>query len=363
MTEHLYAVIMAGGGGTRLWPFSRQKTPKQLIPIFSQRSLFQIAVDRLKGFIPYERIFVVTAADQVNELQQQESQLLPGNFLIEPQPRGTAAVVAMAASAIRKVDPFAVLAVLTADHIISNVTGFQVYLNAAYVVAEKGFIGTLGIHPTYPATGYGYIESGELLGDFSGIQAFEVKRFIEKPDETRANALFSKKNFTWNSGMFICQADVMLGQYQEHMPELSAIIKTLEPMLGEDHSGIDFIERWSQIKPQTIDYGIMEKTTLAAVLPARDLGWNDVGSWDSFFDLADPDVNGNIVIGARYTGIDTNNSLIVSNVPDRLIVTLGMKDVIIIQTPDALLICPRGESQRVKELVNYLKANNLTLFI
>lgn len=362
MTEHLYAVIMAGGGGTRLWPFSRQKTPKQLIPIFSQRSLFQIAVDRLKGFIPYQRIYVVNVADQVRELQQQEPQLPPGNFLIEPQPRGTAAVIAMAASAIRKVDPLAVLAVLTADHLIPNVASFQEYLKAANAVAEKGYIGTLGIKPTYPATGYGYIESGKPLGDFSGIRAFKVERFIEKPDEMHAKALFSKDNFTWNSGMFICRADVMLGQFKEYMPELSAIIQTLEPKLGADHSSGDFIERWSGIKPQTIDYGIMEKTTLAAVLPARDLGWNDVGCWDSFFEVADPDENGNIVINARHTGIDTTNSLIVSNVPERLIVTLGMKDVIIVQTPDALLICPRGESQRVKELVNYLKANNLTLF-
>lgn len=362
MTEHLFAVIMAGGGGTRLWPFSRQKTPKQLIPLFSQRSLFQIAVDRLKGFIPHQRIYVVTVAEQVAELQQQDPSLPTRNFLVEPQPRGTAAVVAMAASAIHKVDPLAVLAVLTADHLIPNITGFQNYLKAACAVAEQGFIGTLGIQPTYPATGYGYIESGDSLGDFSGIRAFEVKRFIEKPDESLAKLLFRQENLTWNSGMFICKADVVLGEFEKLMPSLYETINILEPLLGENHSAKDFIDQWIRIKPQTIDYGIMERTELAAVLPAQNLGWNDVGSWDSFFEVADPDENGNIVVDVRHVGIDTKDSLIVSNVPDRLIVTLGMKGVIIVQTPDAILICPRGESQRVKELVNYLKANNLTLF-
>jgi len=362
MTEHLYAVIMAGGGGTRLWPVSRQKTPKQLIPLFSQRSLFQIAVDRLIGFIPVERIYVVTIADQVKELQKQEPQLPGRNFLIEPQPRGTAAVVAMAASAIRKENSQAVLAILTADHLITNITGFHRFLAAACTVAEKGYICTLGIKPTYPATGFGYIESGYILGSFSGIQAFKVNRFIEKPKEDVARDLITRENLTWNSGMFIGKANVILGEFQQIMPDLFATITTLEPLMGKDHLQVDFTRHWAKIKPQTIDYGIMEKTRLAAVLPAQNLGWSDVGSWDSFFDVAQPDDNGNIVVDARHVGIDTSDSLIISSASDRLIVTLGMKDVIIVQTPDAVLVCPRGESQRVKELVNYLRDNNLILF-
>lgn len=362
MTQHLYAVIMAGGGGTRLWPFSRQKTPKQLIPLFSQRSLFQVAVDRLKGFIPAERIFVVTIAHQVQELRQQEPQLPEGNFLIEPQPRGTAAVVAMAAGAISKVDPLGVLAVLTADHLITNVTGFQQHLSAACEVAQKGYIGTLGIKPTFAATGYGYIESGDSLGSFSGLPAFVVKRFIEKPDEAVARELVQKEHLSWNSGMFIARADVILGEFKKHMPDLHATIQELQPTLGVDHLQKDFVEKWSGIKPQTIDYGIMEKTRLAAVIPSRDLGWNDVGSWDSFFEVSEPDGDGNIVVDARHVGIRSNNLLIVSSAPEHLIVSLGVKDMIIVHTPDATLVCPRGESQRVKELVTYLKENNLTLF-
>lgn len=362
MTQRLYAVIMAGGGGTRLWPISRQKTPKQLMPLFSQRSLFQVAVDRLAGFIPAERIYVVTVADQVQELQQQQPQIPQRNFLIEPQPRGTAAVVAMAAGAIGKIEPNAVLAVLTADHLITNIAGFQQHLAAAYEVAVNGYIGTLGIKPTFAATGYGYIESGELLGSFSGVPAFAVRRFIEKPKAAVARELVQKENLSWNSGMFITRADVILGEFRQLMPELSAVIQELQPMLGADHLKDDFVAKWSGIKPQTIDYGIMEKTRLAAVLPASNLGWNDVGSWDSFFEVTAPNADGNIIVNARHIGIDSSGVLIVSNAPEHLIVSLGVKDMIIVHTPDATLVCPRGESQRVKELVIYLKENNLTLF-
>ncbi len=363
MPDHFFAVIMAGGGGTRLWPVSRHKNPKQLIQLFGDRSLFQIAVDRLEGFIPFEHTYVVTTAEQVEMLRAQEQKIPVRNFLIEPKPRGTAAVVAMAAAAINKIDPAGVIAVLTADHLIENISGFQQNLSAACEVANQGLIATMGIKPTFPSTGYGYIECGSEIGVFSGIKAFQVKRFIEKPQESLASDLFEQENITWNSGMFICRVDTFLEEYRKYMPELFATITGLLPELGEDHSGLNFQNTWNSIQPQTIDYGIMEKTDLAAVLPAGDLGWFDVGSWDSFFDIADADESGNIVIQARHIGIDTKNALVVSTVPDRLIVTLGMKDVIIVQTEDAVLICPRGESQRVKELVNYLKEKSYTLFL
>ncbi len=363
MPDHLFAVIMAGGGGTRLWPVSRQKNPKQLIQLFGDRSLFQIAVDRLEGFVPSDHTFVVTTAEQVEMLRVQEPKIPVGNFLIEPQPRGTAAVVAMAAAAIRKIDPSGVIAVLTADHLIENTTGFQQKLSAACEVANRGLIATMGIKPTFPSTGYGYIESGSEIGLFSGIKTFQVEQFIEKPQESLASELWKQENYTWNSGMFICRVDTILAEYRKYMPELFATITVLLKQLGEDHSDLNFQNIWNSIKPQTIDYGIMEKTDLAAVLPASDLGWFDVGSWDSFFDIADADESGNIVIQARHVGIDTQNSLVVSTMPDCLIVTLGMKDVIIVQTEDAVLICPRGESQRVKELVNYLKEKSYTLFL
>lgn len=363
MTEHLYGVIMAGGGGTRLWPVSRQKTPKQMIQLFGDRSLFQIAVDRLEGFIPPERIFVVTTAEQMELLRSQDPRIAIRNYLVEPQPRGTAAVVAMAAGALSKKDPEAVLAILTADHLIKDISRFQQYLIAAYDVANNNNIVTLGIKPTFAATGYGYIESDTGIGTFSGIKAFSVKRFIEKPQETLAREFCANENFTWNSGMFISRVDTLLEEFRNYMPDLFNTISGLMSYLGVDHRNNEFVSGWSSIQPQTIDYGIMEKTRFAAVLPAKDLGWNDVGSWDSFFEVANPDPEGNIVIKAQHVGIDTTGTMVVSNAADRLIVTLGMKNIIVIETDDALLICPRGESQRVKELVNYLKANHYILFL
>ena len=363
MSDHFYAVIMAGGGGTRLWPVSRQKKPKQLIQIFKNRSPFQIAIDRLDGFIPAKQIYVVTVADQVKLLHQQAPKLKKQNFLIEPQPRGTAAVVAMAAAAIHQQDPDAVLAILTADHIIKNTPSFRESLQSARAIANSGFIVLLGIHPTYPATGYGYIESGARIEEFDQKNAFHVKRFTEKPDSKRAEEFFHTPGMNWNSGMFISRADVLLEEYRKFMPELSATMENLAPYLGKDHLMQEFVQQWTSIVPQTIDYGIIEKTSLAAVLQVEDLGWNDIGSWDSFFEIASADANGNIILEGTHIGLDTRNSLVVSTDPNRLVVTLGVKDMIIIQTQDALLICPRGESQRVKDLVNYLKENHYTFYV
>lgn len=363
MKDHFYAVIMAGGGGTRLWPVSRHDSPKQTLKLFGEKSLFQLAVDRLESYLPLEQIFVVTSADLVEILRTQVPGIELGNYLIEPQPRGTAAVVALAAATLRKKDPQAVLAVLTADHLIPNQNEFHTCLEAARELAEQGFIITMGIKPTFAATGYGYIESGAALGVFSGISGFRVARFIEKPDETRAKELFSKENYSWNSGMFICQAQVVLGEFERFMPELYATITALEPIMDDDHLAPEFASRWLRIVPETIDYGIMEKTPLAAVLPLTKLDWIDVGSWDSFFDVFEGDEAGNIVLRAKHEGVDTTNSLILSTDPDKLIVTMGLKDLIVIQTTDAVLICPRGESQRVKELVNYLKQHQYTLYL
>ncbi len=362
-TDHYYAVIMAGGGGTRLWPVSRHDSPKQTLRLFGKKSLFQLAVERLQGYLSQEQIYVVTSADLVESLHIQVPEISVNNFLIEPQPRGTAAVVALAAAALRRKDPHAVLAVLTADHLIPDKMEFQTCLQAARELAECGYIVTLGIKPSRAATGYGYIESGAELGRFSGLAGYRVMRFIEKPDQCKANELIQQDRCSWNSGMFICRADVVLGEYERFMPELYTAIRTLEPLMDGDHLAADFVDAWMKIKPETIDYGVMEKTSLAAVLPLTTLEWIDVGSWDSFFEVFDTDANGNIVLQAKHEGIDTTNSLVLSTDADKLIVTLGMKNLIIIQTPDAILICPRGESQRIKEMVNYLKTHQYTLYL
>jgi mannose-1-phosphate guanylyltransferase len=363
MIGHFYAVIMAGGGGTRLWPLSRKANPKQFLNLIGNRTLFQIAVDRLDGLFNFEDIYVVTIANQAEQLHLQSPQIPTKNFLIEPMPRGTASVVAMAATAIQKIDPHGVMVVLTADHYIENVPVFQSVLRSAYEVAQKGYLVTLGIPPTYASTGYGYIESGIKLGNFSGHEAFDLIAFREKPDLETAKAFLDKGGYCWNSGMFIWQVDVILDRFKLLMPDLFIKLSQVESEIGINHSTDHFKEVWGSIEPETIDYGIMEKSDHCAIVPADDLGWNDVGSWDSIFDVVQPDERGNVILNARHIGFETNCSLVCSTNPDRLVVTIGMENVIIVDSGDALLICPRGESQKVKDLVRYLKDNHLTPFL
>jgi mannose-1-phosphate guanylyltransferase len=363
MDEHFYAVIMAGGGGTRLWPLSRKATPKQSITLFGQRTMFQIAVDRLDGLFRPEKIFVVTVADQAEQLHLQCPQIPTSNYLIEPMPRGTASVVAMAAAVLQKRDADAVMVILTADHFIENVVKFQSALRAAELVAEKGYLVTLGIPPMYPATGYGYIESGKEIGVFGEVTAYEVKAFKEKPALEAAQEFLSRGGFSWNSGMFIWRADVIMKKFAHFMPKLFEKVNSLKNNLGSNHLSTHFHDVWESIVPETIDYGIMEKSDECAVIPVGDLNWNDVGSWDSLFDVAPADVNGNIILHATHIGLDTKNSLVLSTNKDRMIVTIGMENVILVDTGDAVLVCPRGESQKVKDLVNYLKDHHLTPFL
>jgi mannose-1-phosphate guanylyltransferase len=305
----------------------------------------------------------VTVAEQAEQLHMQSPQIPTANDLIEPMPRGTASVVAMAAAVLNKLDPEAVMVVLTADHFIENVVKFQAALKAACMVAKQGYLVTLGIPPTYPATGYGYIESGKEVGVFDGITANEVKAFKEKPALDVAQDFLNRGGFSWNSGMFIWRTDVILEKFKRLMPDLSAKISSLYDELGNNHLSPHFHDVWERIVPETIDYGIMEKSDECAVIPVSDLNWNDVGSWDSLFDVAPADVNGNILINARHIGLDTKNTLICSSNPERLIVTIGMENLILVDTGDAVLVCPRGESQKIKDLVNYLKDHHLTPFL
>ena len=354
---------MAGGGGTRLWPLSRQSTPKQMLRLFGDRTLFQVAVDRLQGVFDYDHIYVVTIADQAAELEKEIPQIPQTNYLIEPMPRGTASVVAMAAAALQKNDPDAVMAVLTGDHLIQNITLFQNLLRAGYAAASAGHLVTLGITPTFASTGYGYLEQGSPLGEFGGIDAFKVKAFKEKPDEVTAHRFIESGSFSWNSGMFVWKTGVILAEFTRYMPELYRTIQGILPELGVDHSSEAFKQSWGAIHPESIDYGIMEKSDKTVVLPAAQLGWSDVGSWDSFFDVLPVDENGNICLNATTISLASDGCLVASDNPKRLVAALGLKNLIIVDTNDAVLVCPRYESQRVKELVTYLKEHDLTPYL
>lgn len=356
--DNYFAVIMAGGGGTRLWPLSRRKRPKQMLRLIAEDSLFQVAVKRLEGLFPQERICVVTVKEQAELLEEQCPGLPPENFILEPMPRGTASVVGLAAVALKHRHPQAVMAILTADHFIADVERFRGLLRAAYEVAQEGHLVTLGITPTYPATGYGYIQSGEPLGNYQGAEVYRVLHFKEKPDETQAQAMLQSGNHAWNSGMFIWRVDRILAEFARQMPDLYAQLERIDQAWDTPQRQEVVASLWPTLKEETIDYGIMEHALEAAVIPATGLGWSDVGSWESLFDVLPADENGNIVMGGKHVGINTHSSLVYMDEEHRLIVTLGVEDLIVVDTGDVLLVCRKDQAQKVRQIVNSLKETN-----
>ena len=358
MLEHYYAVIMAGGGGTRLWPLSRKSRPKQMLSLFDERSLFQTAVQRLDGVFPPERILVVTVEEQARELQAHTPQVPKENFLIEPMPRGTASVVGLAAVALQKRDPDATMAILTSDHFIGNEARFRQLLGGAYDLAQQDFLVTLGIEPAFAATGYGYIQRGQVIGAFHDLEAYQVLRFTEKPDEKTAKSFLERGDHAWNSGMFVWRVDRILKDIARLMPGLYKPLETIAHAWNTSEQESTLRSVWPDLKSETIDYGIMEKAEQVAVIPAAGLAWSDVGSWDSLFDVLDGDQDGNIVMGGKHLGLDTHDSLVYVNHPHRLIVTIGVDNLVVVDTGDVLLVCQTDQAQRVRQVVETLKEND-----
>jgi mannose-1-phosphate guanylyltransferase len=352
--DHTYAVIMAGGSGTRLWPVSRKKHPKQTLPLLGNRTLFQMTVDRLDGFLSKDRIFIVTAKEQAEVLRGQTPEIPQDNFIIEPDPRGTASVIGLAATVLAKKDPDAVMIVLPSDHYIRNVDLFRLVMRVAVDVAGKNYLVTLGITPTSPATGYGYIQRGEPLSEQFDYPAYHVKRFKEKPEQTGALEMLRQIDHSWNSGMFIWRADVILKEFARLMPRLKVALDRIGVAWGTAEQETVLRNEWMPIRSETIDYGVMEFAERVAVLPASDLGWNDIGNWDSLFDVLIPNETGNIVFRGKHKEFDTSGSLIYGNGDDRLVVTVGVQNLIVVDNGNVLLICHKNHAQKVRDVVNQL---------
>lgn len=361
--ENFYAVIMAGGGGTRLWPLSRRERPKQTLRLIEEKPLFTIAVDRISPLIPLDRIFVVTVEDQAEQLQTLVPKLPTSNFILEPSPKGTASVVGLAAVVLDSRNPDSVMAVLTADHFIKKENTFREMLKAAYEIASLGELVTLGICPTYPSTGYGYIQRGEELGAVNGFQYFRSLGFREKPPANVAEEYVSSGDYSWNSGMFIWKSKRILEEIHQHMPKLSSGLDEIKTAI-EGPSLSEVLKLvWERLESQTVDYGIMEKAKRVVVLPANNLGWIDIGNWDRMFEVLETDDSGNIVFSDSSLLVNTTGSMVVTEGDKRLIALLGVKDLVVVDAGDVLLVCNRDHAEDVRKIVRMLSEQGKDIYL
>jgi mannose-1-phosphate guanylyltransferase len=354
-----YALIMAGGGGTRLWPLSRRGTPKQTLPLVRRKTMFEHAVERLFPLFQPSEIFVVAAAHLVEPLRAVAPGLPLANFIVEPEGRGTAPCIGLAAIHLLNRDPNAIMAVLTADHYIAETADFRMALRAACQTASRGHLVTLGIKPDFPATGYGYIRQGTQTSVAEGLPVFQVLRFTEKPDRDAAIQMAESGEYSWNSGMFVWRADRIIEEFARQMPVFHGQLARLQEALGTACYQPTLRQVWKDVAKQTIDYGIMEGADDVVVLPV-DIGWSDVGSWTSVAALMPKDARGNSLAG-QVVSLDTHDTLVFGS--KRLVATIGLTDMIIVDTEDALLVCPKHREQEVRKIVERLKQERRDEFL
>jgi mannose-1-phosphate guanylyltransferase len=346
-----YALIMAGGAGTRLWPLSREHLPKPALRLYGVQSMFEIAVERLLPLFSPEQILVVASADHNQVLREQVPSIPEGNFIVEPEGRGTASAIGLAAIHLEARDPEAVMAVLTADHVIGKPDIFRSVIRSAMAFADDDYLVTLGIKPTWPSTSYGYIEQAELLGEKLGFKAYTAERFVEKPNAQNAQRMLNLGIYSWNSGMFIWKVDRIMGEFKWQMPDLYARLMRIAETIGTEQYNTVLGELWPGLAKQTIDYGIMENAKRVIVLPA-DMDWLDVGTWNNLKTVLDSDDKGNSKSGDVVLW-NSENSMVIGD--KRLVAGIGLENMIIVDTPDALLVCDMARAGEVKALVEHLK--------
>lgn len=348
-TTHIQAVILAGGSGTRLWPISREQLPKQFLSIDGDCTLLEATISRLQPLVTRDNVLIVTKKD----FAQGEAYhaLNPYQTLLEPVGRNTAPAIALAATWLTRNGDDPVMIVLPADHVIKDSEQFQRSLELAVDTALSGKLVTFGIMPTRPDTGFGYIQADSASDNSKVLQ---VKRFTEKPDSDTADRFLEEGGYYWNSGMFVWRASTILREVAEHLPDVTAVLHDIASAWSSDGDMSAVVENFPRMPSVSIDYGVLEKTCNVALIPC-DIGWSDVGSWDAVHEVSEKDSVDNAFQG-KVIAVDCRNTLIHSN--KRLVSAIGLENLNIIETADAVLITKRGESQRVREVVDLLKENN-----
>jgi mannose-1-phosphate guanylyltransferase len=354
--DHLHALILAGGRGTRFWPRSRTKRAKQVLEFLGDSTLIQKTVARLEKLVPRERIWILTNEHLRDEIARQLPGVPKRQILAEPAQRNTAAPIALAAKILHDADPDAVMGVFPADHHIGKPVAFLKIVRAAYRAAAAGRMAIIGIQPRWAETGYGYVEFPKGKMKAGSLEPVKIVRFREKPDPETAREFVESGHFGWNAGMFFWRADVFLGEMWKQLPETAALIDSLPKF-----SSRTFAAKLAQVFPRceniSVDYAILEKAQGVVGFAAGDIDWNDVGSWNAVHELMPKDANGNASTG-DVLFVSASGNLV--HAPGKLVALLGVDDLIVVETPDALLVARKDQAQRVGDVVKLLEKQKRT---
>ncbi len=366
MKKHLFVLILCGGGGTRLWPRSRNKLPKQFAQLVNPKSLFQMTVERFEGFVPWERVFVATTTPAYGKIVQKQAPKIPKeNIIIEPTRRDTAMAYGLGALYIHKVDPEAVIVTETADHPIENVPVYLKNLMASALAAAQGdFLVTTGIKPKFPHTGFGYIKRGEVWQKFEGQEVYKLEKFTEKPDLKTAKAYLKSGDYFWHAALFVWRADSFLKALRKHEPKAGQALEKIGQAIGTDREEAVLKEAYEEAPKISVDYAVAEKANNFYMV-VGDFGWEDVGNWQVVYELLKKDKEGNAVLKfgekGEFISLGAKNNLV--QFDDQLIAAIGVEDLIIVDADNIILICPREKAEEVKKMVEFLKEKKRTEYL
>lgn len=364
--DHVYVVVLAGGSGTRLWPMSRDNTPKQFLKLGGERTLMQSAVDRVLPLVPWERIIVVTNAAYTEEVRRQLPQIPTDNIIPEPVKRDTAAAMALGSLVAQYRDPEAIVVNMASDHVLKDNNEFRkVILAAAQLASTKEYIVTVGITPTFPNVNFGYIKVADQIQKTNDYPVLRVDSFKEKPDKATAEHFLKEGNYFWNANMYTWHVETIFDAFQRHMPSMVPQLERMKSAIGKPDFLIVLDEAYRDIEKIAIDYAISEKAQ-NLVLIEGDFGWDDVGLWSTVFALGEKDEHGTVVVRegsdeSPVFSLSAKNNLVSTN--NRLIALLGVDDMVVIDSDDVILVLPREKAADVKKVVELLKEKGLDQYL